>query len=309
MIHFEKCTIVAVADGCGWGEQSKIASRKATRKFCEYMNVLRTELSGSTNTAKLLLRAFEVANKAIIEGSREEEIFENGTTTLLGGIVVELDQSEIKMEKNFIFLFANLGDCKAYYYDCKTKSVSDITTNARSNDPKDPGGISNLFQSKLNIFFFINKHIGRIGPYLTEKGLPDLRNLTIDHTLCKEGDIILILTDGVHDNLDPEALGKSALDLGIQDPLGWKSKDIDLVLKQKRKYANNFLEGIIEKNSSLKAITKSLIDFSLDLTHSSREFLENPKNRNSKLPKNFQQYPGKMDHTTCLVFKIGNRIQ
>lgn len=137
---FEKCIIVSIADGCGWGEQSKVASRKATRKFCEYMNILRREVTSSNITAKLLLRAFEIAHKSIIEGSTEDEIFEKGTTTLLGGVLLELDQTEIKMDKNFMFLFANLGDCKAYHYDHKTKSVNDITTNARSNDPRDPGG-------------------------------------------------------------------------------------------------------------------------------------------------------------------------
>ena len=36
----------------------------------------------------------------------------------------------------------------------------------------------------------------------------DLRNLTVMSEICERGDIILMMSDGVADNLDPEVLGQ-----------------------------------------------------------------------------------------------------
>jgi serine/threonine protein phosphatase PrpC len=46
---------------------------------------------------------------------------------------------------------------------------------------------------------------GRLGPYVGE-GAPDLRNITANYTICEEDDIILLVSDGVHDNLDPQVI-------------------------------------------------------------------------------------------------------
>lgn len=56
---------------------------------------------------------------------------------------------------------------------------------------------------------------GRLGPIVPEKGSePDLGNLTVDSVIVDEGDIIFLVSDGVHDNLDPQLLGNSPMDLG-----------------------------------------------------------------------------------------------
>lgn len=64
-----------------------------------------------------------------------------------------------------------------------------------SSDPRDPGG--------------------RLGPQLSP-GEPDLRNLTLGQALLDEGDFLLLCTDGVHDNLDPELLGLQPSDVGVK---------------------------------------------------------------------------------------------
>lgn len=40
-----------------------------------------------------------------------------------------------------------------------------------------------------------------------KNGTPDLRNLQLYFTQCSEGDWVILLSDGVHDNLDPEQMG------------------------------------------------------------------------------------------------------
>lgn len=67
---------------------------------------------------------------------------------------------------------------------------------------------------------------GRLGPYVGD-GEPDLRNLFLYFRQCEvcvdygyrihffqENDVILIISDGVHDNLDPQTLGKFPADAG-----------------------------------------------------------------------------------------------
>jgi serine/threonine protein phosphatase PrpC len=74
---------------------------------------------------------------------------------------------------------------KAFHWNCKTKGITDVTDGNRLSltDASDPGG--------------------RLGPFLNE-GTPDLRNLDLYFQPCNEGDIIFLVSDGVHDNLDPQ---------------------------------------------------------------------------------------------------------
>ncbi len=88
---------------------------------------------------------------------------------------------------------------------------------ANSTDQRDPGGrlgpyvgmlVSPLFFStsersccfkyKLTIFVFL---------YFTDQGHPDLRNLALFHLPIEEGDTLVVVSDGVHDNFDPSLIG------------------------------------------------------------------------------------------------------
>jgi len=59
---------------------------------------------------------------------------------------------------------------------------------------------------------------GRLGPYI-EEGRPDLRNIELYFQRCYEGDMIIVVSDGVHDNLDPQILGVKPSDPIFQDYL------------------------------------------------------------------------------------------
>ena len=58
---------------------------------------------------------------------------------------------------------------------------------------------------------------GRLGPYIGPKGGPDLRNLGLFMTLCEQDSLVFILSDGVHDNLDPEVKKKNSSFLFLQE--------------------------------------------------------------------------------------------
>lgn len=136
----------------------------------------RFDITNTTQGVKYLLRGFQQAHLAIIKGRNEENIFMAGTTTMLAGAILPLKNDQ----NNWVFLCVNLGDCKGYHYSVENQKVRELTVGNRSNDPKDPGG--------------------RLGPYLSE-GRPDLRNLSAHYSICNEGDYIILVSDGVHDNL------------------------------------------------------------------------------------------------------------
>jgi hypothetical protein len=51
----ENRTIVAVADGCGWGEKSKKAALLASRTFVEYVKLHQNEIVTLQDAGKLFL--------------------------------------------------------------------------------------------------------------------------------------------------------------------------------------------------------------------------------------------------------------
>jgi hypothetical protein len=186
--------------------------------------------------------------------------------------------------------------------------MQDITVGNRLDisDPRDPGG--------------------RLGPYVHDCE-PDLRNLSLGCVPCEEGDIICVVSDGVHDNLDPAFLGYEPSDLGLGRPGDLAYKDWDsiedktLVLKAKTAFVHEFLqlnvlgeEGKAEaqriQNEGIAAastfvdtssisitpalLTRRLIEHCWRTTARSREFVE--QRPNSHLPLDYKTFPGKMDH-------------
>ena len=61
------------------------------------------------------------------------------------------------------------------------------------------------------------------------------------------------------------------------------------------------VNGVIQ---SPRFITQNLLDYCLNVTSLSRQFMEqNPK---SPLAHDYIGFPGKMDHATCITVTVGN---
>jgi len=177
---------------------------------------------------------------------------------------------------------ASVGDCKAYHYDPKESKVTDITFGSSQNvSDKDCGG--------------------RLGPFINGRD-PDLRNRACYFSPCRNGDFIIITSDGVHDNLDPENLGKCPRDLGYNEDK-WENVPKEESVKIKSQFACSLLVKCLEKCSTSSMIGEKLIEYARNVTKNTREFLEqNPMTRE---PDNLKDYPGKMDHTSCICFSVG----
>lgn len=172
-------SIVALADGCNWGEKPRDAARISVDTFVNYMKDICGESKSLHPICIHIMRAFMLSHQEIIGNAKDEEtLFECGTTTLLGGLLLPIQDRP----SSWVFLCACLGDCKAYHYSSKKNIISDLTAGNRLNvsNARDPGG--------------------RLGPYVDDGG-PDLRNFRFYSKVCEEDDLLFLMTDGVVDNL------------------------------------------------------------------------------------------------------------
>ncbi|EGG25356.1 protein phosphatase 2C-related protein [Cavenderia fasciculata] len=281
-VIFENRLIACLADGCNWGARPKEAAMKASEAFLDYMVAKNDQITDVKEAGKILFGAFEQAHISIMKG--KDEYWEAGTTTLLGGVLCQINKGQDKWSPEWEFVLASVGDCKAYVLS--GGEVCDITEgNRMSLDPKDCGG--------------------RLGPHL-EEGKPDLRNLNIFCASVNTGDLIILTTDGIYDNLDPLHLGKTPQDMSkVFNLTGSKWADVDLTkaFQAKTAFTTSFLESILTDLDEPSKIANRLIQHCWNTTESSRDFLEN--NPGKRLPQDYNKYPGKMDHTTCICFRVG----
>jgi len=247
-----------------------------------YMNERQKDIKDLHDAGHFLLRSFSEAHLRIVQG--KEDIWEAGTTTLLSVLILELEQNQ-PSDPKWGILCGSVGDCKAFLVNKKTQAVLDITSGNRDNvkDSRDPGG--------------------RLGPY-EGHGWPDLRNLRLYFAPAEEDDIILVVSDGVHDNLDAQTLGKQPSDLNLNIK-SWDELSPENLHKEKASYMKTLLEELIFSDGEVSptSITEKLMKHCWNVTSKSREFME--KNPNKKQPTDYVGFPGKMDHTTCISFVIG----
>src|SRR3990167_2760782 len=124
---------------------------------------------------------------------------------------------------------------------------------------------------------------------------------------CKADDIIMVMSDGVHDNLHPGMLNVSPRDLKINYDTWQLAQENTIDVET---VASNFrvelLKEIILKSNnqiSTSTILDATMKFSHEITKSSREFMQT--NPGKRLPRDYDLYPGKMDHTTSILFRVG----
>ena len=139
---------------------------------------------------------------------------------------------------------------------------------------------------------------------------------------------MLIMSDGVHDNLDPMSLGKLPKDIGFPAATDWKEVPDREKEIAKDAYMLRLFGDLVGNCATAKASSIALVKHALAVTQSSRcvekennnfisllrldltyrsDFMKaNPK---SKLPSNYQLYPGKMDHTSCIGLRVGGKSE
>ncbi|KAL6075938.1 TipA [Balamuthia mandrillaris] len=215
----------------------------------------------------------------------------------------ETDKEKARNEEDkgepfrWILVCANVGDCKIYHYDSHTHLYTDLTESSRTSltDCRDPGG--------------------RLGPQEHPLGDPDLRNLGLLFIPCREDDLIIFLSDGVHDNLDPQNLGIMPDQLGLMHKT-WLDAEVvepQMANHYKNLFRSKYICELVKqggtklrcRETNAVMVAGELVEHSYEITRNSREFIETQPD--GRLPMDYVRYPGKMDHSSCLVVKAGGR--
>ncbi len=67
---------------------------------------------------------------------------------------------------------------------------------------------------------------------------------------------------------------------------------------------HGFQQTVPWENITVSSLVDALVDHSVKVTQVSRDFmLQNPE---KQVPPNPKLYPGKMDHSSCVAFRVGN---
>jgi hypothetical protein len=268
--------VVCVTDGCGWGNGSRDAAVVARKAFTRYLEQNLSSLLVHVSTE--LCCAVQRAHDKVLKHGKSD-CSSAGTTTLLGGVFVPV--SKLHGDEMFDFHFVSVGDCRVFCRRGASKLFEDLTRGSRSfsKNASDPGG--------------------RIGPF-TDDGEPDLRNMKTGHCVCRLDDIFLLMSDGVADNFDPERHGLMPKDCSSQ-LLCWS--DLPDACFLKSDWTCVRMAGLLDKHIvSSSDVVQLCLDFCENTTRASRSFLEN--STGVRLPHDYANYPGKMDHSTCLCISI-----
>ena len=168
----ENSGILALADGVGWGEKSRLAARCAVAGCLQYLSSHLYTANTTHDIMSILLEAFGHAHECIKDNNAT-------TTTLCVAVVCQLKASE-----RWGLCVVNVGDSLAFAYRTG-KGVQEVTIGSHyDNEERDmrcPGG-----------------SLGPVDGYN-----PDLRNLTFSFTVLDPGDIVFLTSDGISDNFDP----------------------------------------------------------------------------------------------------------
>jgi serine/threonine protein phosphatase PrpC len=299
-------SVAVVADGCGWGEKSRRAAIDASGAFVDY--ALRLEPAHCETVRDVgfhMLRAMAHAHNAVTEFKAE---WECGTTTLVGAMIVPVDDADndngddddndddatttttttFLLRRRMALVVCSVGDCKVALHSADTHQVVDVTAGNRQNlsNPCDPGG--------------------RLGA-CNDNGSPDLRNLSLYYANIFEGDLLMLMSDGVHDNMDAETLGLQPRDFGIDGPR-WDDVPLAEGDRCKSLFMQQQLARILVNVSAARETTppKRIVDAVIDhchrVTEPTRHFLETQPMQ--RVPQDYRRFPGKPDHTTFLCFRV-----
>ncbi len=278
--------LFAFADGCGWGNEPREAAHRATQIFVQYLRRHHHSIRTTHEAAYLLMRGFEVAHKAIKEGFTADTMMFAGTTTMVAGMVVQLVANS--SSKEYGLILASVGDCKAYVCSPHTQTVNQVTLGNRGGvDMRDPGG--------------------RIGPEIDNSD-PDLRNFKLWFYPCDPDDVVLLVSDGIHDNLDPKNLGFEPKDISpeFSSLTSWPKDQTTETGFWNSVFAwsDRKLLEVITKSGALtpRNVVRSLVEYTRQITEPTRSFMES--NPGKRCPEDLKLYPGKIDHTSGLAVKI-----
>lgn len=301
LVAWSNRMLAVVADGSGRGHKAQQAASRAVDTFLSDFVDPKTTPQDLRELATEMLRSLGHCHENIMAGA--QNIWHSGTTTLLAAFLVEIEPSSMTNNQKWCVVCVNVGDGKAFLWNKTSKLVREVTNKVVPDDPNDPGG--------------------RLGPYIYQ-GAPDLRDLSFSYAFCSEDEFVILCTDGVYDNFDPQRsgilpkdvpglVGNSVAGNSLSDirpeqlKARWDQLDSSTACELRAACRIRTLEQIIDSGDATpnaRSLMRNIVNYCVRQTRSLREFCEQYPNQ--KLPNDVQQFPGSMDHLTCLAFQVGS---
>lgn len=298
------------ADGSGWGQRSARAAQDVSTKFAETV----VQALGNEEGVNDIQELTGLLIDAIAAGHREIEAHceetGGGFTTHLGFV------GKVDSEGLFRGVMTTVGDQKLFILRANGQ-VEDMTKGNRGNITSltDPGG--QLGGEPLGA----DMHL-----------YPDLRNLTVYFLEAQKGDILLPMSDGIHDNLDPQYAGepnpKAALERLLENPElfdadrdileeiqknmpdywgeeeeAWAIKETPELVQLKEIYQAFQLKAIVANSTE---VSTALVKYAYELTAPLRTYDEANPTQDRFMKDADPSYPkfGKQDHLSCAAITI-----
>lgn len=310
--------LLAVADGCGWGIKPRLAARCAVHGSIKYLNAKLFQASSSERFTTqdifhAMYRSLHSAQKCIIEHG-------GTTTTLCLATVVEL--AEAKAGNKWGICVVSVGDSICYVWRHDTQEVHEVTAAIREGkerNQRDAGGC--------------------LGADMGDH--PDLTNLHCCYAPLADHDLVFLASDGVSDNFDPVTLREaipepstpnsfspeSSIGSAPPNSHGNSSQSTLPVLTppQRQNMAmlrmSTLLKEVWREKHSLNAtdVKDAVRNFVIEATEDKRTFLEQvwigsrhkvltpaeKREQDKQIGHTLKQLPGKLDHATIAVYKVG----
>ncbi len=269
--EFEGMTSLIIANGVGSGQPSANVAWGGAKGFAN--GTLRAVMDDYPTTsqecATCLQGGLKQAQVEIVEASPLYG------TALLGGLVLEIDPAERQKlgGATHFFTFTTIGSCKAYRITFKegdtSPEVVDLTKGLASKDRPD-----------------------RLARFCNLEG--ETANLSYVTAALKEGDLLLLVTDGIHDNLDPYIRGEGP---GVVDLEDWDGIE-DVPTEQRDQWKEDKLASLLVNSHQLTAneITSKIVDNVWYLTADLRQDMARGEYGNNN--------PGRLDFATCMAYRI-----
>lgn len=286
----------SIADGIGHGMKPRHAAMAALSAFwfsveAQLGDVVEKADSQAQAVLELLVHSVHKAQQLVCGIGSDH-------TTLLGGVIVRLKTSA-KNPWPWIFLGTGVGDCKCYRWSKATGLCEEITLDPPAKHMRDPGGFLGFESPVDSVFTYVCP--------------------------LEEGDVIIAMSDGVHDNLDPATLKISPRYFGflLDDWQDLEDEEPEKTREVKRQFRQRRLEqllGAYSSSVSTKDIVEKIVDYTIGTTADLRSAEEKgmllqtqwetlPPEEALALKREVirlqKTAPGKYDHCTVFAIQVG----
>lgn len=265
--------VLAVADGVSWGRKPRLAARCAVRGAIEFISRSIDNINEDPSSTTI----FSVLKNSLL-ASQESIISNRATLTTLSVVIT----CRLANSPHWGVFVACVGDSPVFVYSTRLQSVIELTAGSNPSD-----GIRNPRMSG-----------GSLGPALGSE--PDLANLTYSFIPVMKDDMIILMTDGVSDNLmrsDNEASLHAAA-----------SNNLTTIIRDHH-------ESVIDNDSfTAQSVTALLMSKTVEMTEEKRKFNAHcmlkgiPIKSRARVDEEFAEtvrnITGKLDHATVLTYQI-----